>query len=116
MISERDLIDLCFAGLCPSIRDKLEYHEFVNVNQILQRAISAESRLKESCDAYKSNRHDVHIVDDHSDCSDDENREVCLAKIKWPAKNKLVTCPSLKPIHKNRGKEMKFTFDFSKCD
>jgi hypothetical protein len=28
----------------------------------------------------------------------------------------MVTCPSLKPIHKNRGEEMKFTFDFSKCD
>jgi hypothetical protein len=28
----------------------------------------------------------------------------------------MVTCPSLKPIHKNQGEEMKFTFDFSKCD
>jgi hypothetical protein len=28
----------------------------------------------------------------------------------------MITCPSLKPIHKNRNEEMKFTFDFSKCD
>jgi hypothetical protein len=28
----------------------------------------------------------------------------------------MITCPSLKLIHKNRGEEMKFTFDFSKCD
>ena len=28
----------------------------------------------------------------------------------------LVTCPSLKPIHKNQNEEVKFTFDFSKCD
>jgi hypothetical protein len=31
-------------------------------------------------------------------------------------KNKMITCPFLKLIHKNRGEEMKFTFDFSKCD
>jgi hypothetical protein len=116
MISERDLTDLCFAGLRPSIRDKLEHHEFVNVNQLLQRVVSAESRLKESRDTYKSNRHNVHIVDDYSDCSDDDNKEVCHAKIKWPVKNKMVTCPSLKPIHKNWGKKIKFTFYFSKCD
>jgi hypothetical protein len=58
----------------------------------------------------------VHVIDDHFDCSDDENREVCLAEIKWPTENKFVTCPSLNPIHKNRGEELKFTFDFSKCD
>jgi hypothetical protein len=28
----------------------------------------------------------------------------------------MVTCPSLKPIHNNQSEEMKFTFDFSKCD
>ena len=28
----------------------------------------------------------------------------------------MVTCPSLKLIHKNRNEEVKFTFDFSKCD
>jgi hypothetical protein len=88
----------------------------VNVNQLLQRAVSAESRLKESHETYKSNRHNVHVVDDHSDCSDDDNKEIYPAEIKWPAENKMVTCPSLKPIHKNQGEEMKFTFDFSKCD
>jgi hypothetical protein len=116
VISERDLTNLCFAGLRPSIRDKLEYYEFVNVNQLLQRAVLAESRLKESRETYKSNRHNMHVVDDHSDCSDDDNKEIYPAKIKWPAENKMVTCPSLKSIHKNRGEEMKFTLNFSKCD
>jgi hypothetical protein len=116
MISKRDLTNLCFAGLRPNIRDKIEYYEFVNVNQLLQSAVLAESRLKESRETYKSNRHNVHVVDDHSDCSDDDNKKVCPAEIKWPAENKMVTCPSLKPIHKNRGEEIKFTFDFSKCD
>ena len=56
MISARDLTNLCFAGLRPSIREKLEHYELVNVNQLLQKAILVESRLKESHDAYKSNR------------------------------------------------------------
>jgi hypothetical protein len=54
----------------------------VNVNQLLQRVVSAESRLKESRETYKSNRHNVHIVDDHSDCSDDDNKEIYPAEIK----------------------------------
>jgi hypothetical protein len=99
MISERDLVDLCSASLRSSIRDKLEHHEFVNVNQLLQRVI--ESCIMESCDAYKSNHHNVYICDDHSDFSNDENREVFPAKIKWLIENKIVTCPSLIPFHKN---------------
>jgi hypothetical protein len=108
MISERYLADLYFAGLCFSIRDKLEHYEFHNVNQLMQKAVSVESHLKESRDAYKSHRHNMH--------SDDDNKESLATEIKWPAKNKLVTCPSLKPIHKNRNEEVKFTFDFSRCD
>jgi hypothetical protein len=82
MISERDLTDLCFAGLRPGIRDKLEHYEFMNVNQLLQRAILAESCLKESRETYKSNSHNVHVVDDHSHCSNDDSKENCPAEIK----------------------------------
>ena len=82
MISERDLTDLCFAGLRPSIREKLEHYEFVNVIQLLQKAVSVESRLKESRDAYKSHRHNVHFVGDCSDDSDDDNKELLAAEIK----------------------------------
>ena len=90
MISERGLIDLCFASLCPSISEKLEHYEFVNVNQLLQKAVLIESRLKESRDAYKSNRQNVHFVGDCSDDSDDDNKVFFPAEIKWPAENKLL--------------------------
>ena len=63
MISERDSTNLCFSGLRPSIREKLEHYEFVNVNQLLQKAVLVESRLKESRDAYKSHRQHVHVID-----------------------------------------------------
>ena len=82
----------------------------------MQKAVSIESRLKESHDAYKSHHQGVHIIDDCSDYSDDDNKEFLAAEIRWPAENKLVTCPFLKPIHKNQNEEVKFTFDFSKCD
>ena len=82
----------------------------------MQKAVSIESRLKESRDAYKFHRQNVHFVGDFSDDSDDDDKEFLAAKIKWLAENKLVTCPFLKSIHKNRNEEMKFTFDFSKYD
>ena len=69
MISERDLTDLCFASLRSSIREKLEHYEFYNVNQLMQKVVAIESRLKESRDAYKSNRQGVHFIDDNFDCS-----------------------------------------------
>ena len=56
MIYERDLTNLCFAGLRPSIKEKLKHYEFHNVNQLMQKVVLIESRLKESLDAYKSHR------------------------------------------------------------
>jgi hypothetical protein len=85
MISERDLTDLCFVGLCPSIREKLEHYEFVNVDQLLQKAVSVESFLKESHDAYKSNRQNVHFIGNYSDNFDDDNKEYLATEIKWLA-------------------------------
>jgi hypothetical protein len=48
--------------------------------------------------------------------SDDESKEVYVAKLIWPAKAKLLACCSLWPIQKNRQGEVKFTFNFAKCD
>ena len=82
----------------------------------MQKVVSIESRLKESRDAYKSHRQGMHFIDDNSDCSDDHDEECLATEINWLAENKLITCPSLKLIDKNLNEEMKFTFDFSKCN
>jgi hypothetical protein len=87
--------------LHPSIREKLKHYEFVNVNQLLQRAISVESRLKESHDACKSHHQGVPFVDDNSNGPNDDNKELFPTKIKCPVENKMITCPSLKLIHRN---------------
>jgi hypothetical protein len=48
----------------------------------MQKVVSAESCLKESRDAYKSHRHNVHFVGDYSNDSDDDNKECLAAEIK----------------------------------
>ena len=66
MISERDLTDICFASSRHSIKENLKHYEFHNVDQLMQKAVSIESGLKESHDAYKSHRQGVHFSDDNS--------------------------------------------------
>ena len=51
-----------------------------------------------------------------SNYSDDEGKDVYTAEFVWPSNDKPCTCGSLKPIHKNRQENMKFTFDVSKYD
>jgi len=46
------LADLCFVGLLPNIKERLEHYELQNINQLLQKTVAIESRLKDSRDAY----------------------------------------------------------------
>jgi hypothetical protein len=51
-----------------------------------------------------------------SDYSDDESKDVYVDEFTWSSDDKENTCTSLKPAHKSRQDEMKFTFDVAKCD
>ena len=79
---------------------------------MLRRALAQESRSKDS--KPKPDRFGVHVV--NYDYSDDEGKEVYTAEFVWSSKDEPSTCSSLKPTHKNRHEEVKFTFDVSKCD
>ena len=60
----------------------------------------------------------MHYVEYDSDSSssyDDVPNEVYAAEFMWPPKAKSYSCDSLKPVHKNRQEEMKFTFGVAKC-
>jgi hypothetical protein len=94
------------------IREKLEGHEFSSVAQVLLKALAHESRSKDV--RLKSDRPNMHMLD--YDSSDDESKDVYAAEFTWSSNDKVNTCASLRPIHKNRQEEMKFTFDVSKCD
>jgi hypothetical protein len=111
VISERGLAELAFNGLRSHIREKLEGHEFIDVAQVLVRALAHESRSKET--RLKSDRPNMHMLDYAS--SDDESKEVCVAEFTWLPNDKANTCASLKPAHKSRD-EMIFTFDVAKCN
>jgi hypothetical protein len=52
----RRLNRLDFAGLSSSIKEKLKDYEFLNVNQLLQKVVAVETRLKESCDTHRYHR------------------------------------------------------------
>ena len=42
-IAEKDLADLAFSGLLAHTNDKLEGQEFLDVNQVLQKALAQEN-------------------------------------------------------------------------
>ena len=116
-ISDRDLVDLAFADLLVFHKEKLDGQEFLYVIQVLQKALANESRTKEALQ--KSNgksNHPVYVLDCESNYSDDEDTNIYAAEFTWPSKIKAYSCASLKPAHKSRQEEMKFTFDVSKCD
>ena len=116
-ISDRDLADLAFASLLDFHKAKLEGQEFLDVSQVLQKALANESRAKETRDSQKSiekpNR-PIYVLGCDSNCSDDEGKDVYAAEFVWPSNDKPCVCGSLKPIHKDRLE--RFTFDVSKCE
>jgi hypothetical protein len=57
----------------------------------------------------------VHVVEHSSDSSGDESSKVLTAEFVWPSKTKSLTCDALKPIHKSRQDNTKYTFDVAKC-
>jgi hypothetical protein len=91
IISERDLAELAFNGLRSHIREILEGHEFIDVDQVLVRALAHESRSKDT--RLKSDRPNMHILDYES--SDDQSKEVCAAEFTWLPNNKANTCALL---------------------
>ena len=116
-ISDRDLADLAFAGLLDFHKAKLEGQEFLDVSQVLQKALANESRAKEARDSQKSNEkpnRSVYVLGCDSNCLDDEGKDVYTAEFVWSSNDKPCACGSLKPIPKYR--QERFTFDISKCE
>ena len=116
-ISDRDLADLAFAGLLNFHKEKLDGQKFLDVSQVLQKALANKSRAKEALQKSngKSNR-PIYVLGCESNCSDDEDNNVYAAEFAWPSNNKSCTRGSLKLIQKNRQDNIKFTFDVSKYD
>jgi hypothetical protein len=46
-IGEKDLVELAFAGLISTVKDRMEEQDFLDTKQVLQRAMIQENRAKE---------------------------------------------------------------------
>ncbi|TKC11309.1 hypothetical protein FA727_23880 [Robertmurraya kyonggiensis] len=58
----------------------------------------------------------MHAIDCKSVVSTDNDNNVNIAEFAWPSKVEAYSCSSLRPAHKSRQEELKFTFNVSKCD
>ena len=119
IISGNELADLAFSSLLGFHKQKLDRQKFLDVSQVLQKALANESRAKEARNSQKSNEkfnHPVYVLGYDSNCSNDEGKDVYAAEFVWPSNDKPCTCGSLKPIHKNWQENMKFIFYVSKCN
>jgi uncharacterized protein YlbG (UPF0298 family) len=103
----------------PSIRDKLEGHDFSDMNQVLQCAMTHKNHAKEVRtygrfkETSSKDKLPVNYVRDES-VSDDEDG-VCVVEWVDSAKDQPLACSFLKPSP-GRKDEMKYTFNVSKCD
>jgi hypothetical protein len=104
------------------MREKMEGHDLVDVNQVLQRAAIHENRARDQLshsqftdsNAWDKEKQGVNFVDEEA--SDNESdAEIYMAEWVDMPKNKHITCSFLK-CNSGRKDEMRFTFDVSKCD
>jgi hypothetical protein len=101
MIGDKDLAELSFAGLTTALRDKMEGHDFSDVNQVLQWAIVCENQAKEhkTHDRFKEvtskDRPNVNCVED--DSTSEEETGICVAEWVDTAKGKPLACAFLRP-------------------
>jgi hypothetical protein len=86
---------------------------FLNTNKRLWHKKAGVKKIKIILSILAAN---VNYVDCDSDSSSDESNEVYAAEFCWLSKAQSCACDSLKPVHKNRQEEIKFTFDVAKCD
>jgi hypothetical protein len=110
-VAEKQLTGLAFNGLRPYLREKLDGTQFFSLVHLHQRAMTCESRSKETS---KSTSHKMHLVG--YDNSDDESTDVYTAELVWPGQAKPSACSALQSFRKNRQEEVKFTFNVAKCD
>jgi hypothetical protein len=76
------------------MKEKLEGFEFLNVRQILQRALAQEKQANESRDTHQMNQGHVNIIENHIDS--DVEVDVYTTEFVWP-KAKPYTYNDLEP-------------------
>jgi hypothetical protein len=116
-IGEKELGELGFAGLSVALKYKMEGHDFVDTNQVLQWAIIHENRTKEHKpygrfkETDSNEKSAVNCMDESG--GNEEETEVCVAEWVDKAQDKPLACSFLKSSPSKKD-EMKFMFDVTK--
>ena len=79
-ISEKDLADLAFNGLCSYLKEKLEGFEYHTVNFLQVKVMGLEFKLKNAMDTFKPHWSNTHVLDHDLDSSGNENKVVYAAE------------------------------------
>jgi hypothetical protein len=122
-IAEKDLADLAFSGLHTHTKDKLEGQEFLDVNQVLQKALAQENQANEfkQYSQFEDNAnkgkegHIINVVDYDNASAREYDIDICVAEWVQESESKPFACSALTPTPVKK-KERKYTFDVSKCD
>lgn len=120
-ITDRDLAGLAFNDLIAPLRERLDGQQFLDVSQLMQRALAQESRVKDNKKLVRSydKKPNVNVID-YSEASDSEeegDHDIYVAEWSWTNKNKPFVCSNLMPTpRKDRQSEVKYSFDVAKCD
>jgi hypothetical protein len=120
-IGEKNHADLAFAGFSSYLKEKMEGQDFVDVNQVLQRAVVHENHARDNKsyrrfkdgNTREKEKQGVNFVEEES--TSDSDAEICVAEWVDTPKHKSIPCSFLKPSS-GRKEEVKYTFDVSKCD
>jgi hypothetical protein len=105
--------------LIATLKDRLAGQDFLDTNQVLQRAIIQENQAKDHR-AYAWFKETGSKEKPAMNCvgeDEESNEETKVCVVEWvdTAKGKPLACSFLKPSPSKK-EEMKFTFDVSKCD
>nr|ABA97752.2 retrotransposon protein, putative, unclassified [Oryza sativa Japonica Group] len=120
-ITDRDLAGLAFNGLIAPLRERLDGQQFLDVSQLMQKALAQESWVKDNKKFVRpyEKKPNVNFIDypEASDSEGKDDHDMYVAEWSWTNKNKPFVCSNLMPTPcKYRQSEVKYSFDVAKCD
>jgi hypothetical protein len=112
------LVDLAYSGLLEYLKEKLDGHTFLDVSQLLQKALTQESRVKVAKISQKVKSDCAHVnIVDQQESLNEETVDVYIDEWVLNSNSKPSICSALKLVsRKNQQEEIKFTFDVAKCN
>jgi hypothetical protein len=102
--------DLAFTGLSSYLREKLEGQDFTDINQVMQRAITHDSRARDNkqyshfrdTNGREKEKQGVNMLEPNTDR--DEETDVCVAERVDAPKGRPMACTFFKAKSREKGR------------